>query len=70
MDYKGDDEPVSLNSHPGQEFNLVLEGTLKIVIGKYELILHEGDALYFDSTYEHGMIALDNRPAKFLAVII
>ncbi len=70
VDYKGDDEPVSLNSHPGQEFNLVLEGTLKIVIGKYELILHEGDALYFDSTYEHGMIALDNRPAKFLAVII
>lgn len=70
VDYKGNDKPESLNSHPGQEFNLILEGTLKIVIDKYELILHEGDALYFDSSYKHGMVALDNRPAKFLAIIM
>ncbi len=42
--------PFALNSHPGQEFNYVLNGTVKIVIGKHEMVLHEGDALYFDSS--------------------
>ncbi|WP_129723221.1 helix-turn-helix domain-containing protein [Xylanivirga thermophila] len=70
VDYEEDKKEVSLNSHPGQEFNFLLEGTLKIVIGSYELILHEGDSIYFDSGYPHGMIALDNKPAKFLAIIL
>jgi len=63
-------DSVHLNSHPGQEFNYILEGTLKIVIDKHELILHEGDSLYFDSGYKHGMQALNGKPARFLAVII
>jgi len=62
--------PVSLNSHPGQEFDYVLEGTLKIVIGNHELILEEGDSVYYDSSYKHGMKALNNKPAKFLAIIL
>ena len=69
VEYDGDDKPVSLNSHPGQEFNYILEGTIKIFIDDHELILNEGDCLYFDSSYKHGMIALNNKPAKFIAVI-
>jgi len=62
--------PISLNSHPGQEFDYVLEGTLKIVIGNHELILEEGDCIFYDSSYKHGMKAMNNKPAKFLAVIL
>lgn len=62
--------PVEFNSHPGQEFNYVLEGRLKVVINGYELILEEGDSLYFDSGLEHGMQALDGKAAKFLAIIL
>lgn len=65
-----EDAPTPLNSHPGQEFNYVLEGTLKITIDGHELVLNEGDSLFFDSNYEHGMKALNNKPAKFLAIIL
>lgn len=66
----GDDsELVSFNSHPGQEFNYVLEGTLKVIIDGHEVILNEGDSLFFDSGYNHGMKAMDNKTAKFLAII-
>ena len=60
----------SLNSHPGQEFNYVLEGSLKIYIHNNEIVLNEGDSIFFDSTHRHAMIALNDKPAKFLAVII
>lgn len=61
--------PVSLSSHPGQEFDYLLEGKLKIIIDGHELVLNPGDSLYFDSGYDHGMQALDDRPAKFLAIV-
>ncbi len=65
-DAKGE---VSFNSHHGQEFNYVLEGRLMIVIDRKELVLEEGDSVYFDSTLPHGMKALDGKTARFLAVI-
>lgn len=66
----GDDNaPIHLSSHPGQEFNYVLEGKLKIVVDGHELILNEGDSLYFDSSCSHGMKALEGTAAKFLAII-
>jgi transcriptional regulator with XRE-family HTH domain len=61
---------VSLNSHPGQEFDLVLEGKLMIVIDGKELVLDEGDSIFFDSGAEHGMKALGGARARFLAVIL
>lgn len=64
-----DNSPIHYNSHPGQEFNYVLEGKLMIFVDGHELILNEGDSLFFDSSVSHGMKALDNKLAKFLAVI-
>jgi len=61
---------VIFNSHPGQEFNYMIEGKLKIFIGSKEMILEPGDSIYFDSGLPHGMLALENKPAKFLAVIL
>lgn len=58
------------NSHPGQEFDYVLSGTLAVTIGDTELILNEGDSLYFDSVHPHQMRALNGRQAQFLAVVM
>lgn len=65
-----DGDELHLNRHPGQEFNYVLEGTLKIVLDGHELILQAGDSLYFDATKDHGMQALGEAPARFLAIIL
>lgn len=58
-----------LNTHPGQEFNYVLEGTLQVTIDGHGLVLEEGDSLYFDASIGHGMQALGGQPARFLAII-
>ena len=60
----------SLYSHPGQEFEYVLEGTLKITINENEVILNEGDSIFFDLTYDHVMEALSDKPVKLLAVVM
>jgi transcriptional regulator with XRE-family HTH domain len=67
---KPEDTPVSLNVHPGEEFHFCLEGSFLLVIDKHELIIHEGDAVYFDATYPHGMKALGGKPTKELVIII
>lgn len=67
---KEENTPLHLNSHPGQEFNYVLEGRLFLSINGKELILNPGDSLYFDSMQPHGMKALDGKPVKFLATIL
>ncbi|MCR4920976.1 MAG: cupin domain-containing protein [Bacteroidaceae bacterium] len=66
---KPDDTPRESNSHAGQEFNMVFEGTLELTIDKKVLILNVGDSIYFDATQPHGMRALDGKPVKFLAII-
>lgn len=65
----GEEKSVSTNTHPGQEFNYVLEGTLQIVVDGHELILNPGDSLFFDSGRPHGMKALNNQTVRFLAII-
>ncbi len=65
-----DNDHMTLNSHEGEEFNMVLEGRMKLVIDGKELILEEGDSVYFDSTRPHGMQALDGKKIKMLAIII
>lgn len=65
-----EETPVHLNNHPGQEFDYLLEGALKVVLGETEVILNEGDSVYYDSNVNHGMQALNGKPAKFLAIII
>jgi len=63
-------EKPKTNSHPGQEFNYVLEGRIKFYIHDNEIILNEGDSIFFDSSYEHAMEALDGKEARFLAIIM
>jgi len=58
------------NTHLGQEFNYILEGSLKLYINENEIVLNEGDSIFFDSKYEHAMKALNNEQAKFLAILM
>lgn len=67
---KPEDEPIYLNSHPGQEYNVVLSGRLQLQIANKTLILEEGDSIYFNSELPHGMKALDGEKVSFLAVIL
>ena len=67
---KPEDEEIFLNSHSGQEFNMVVSGRMLIRINGKDLILSEGDSIYFNSELPHGMKALDGEKVSFLAVIL
>lgn len=67
---KAEDAPVYLNSHPGQEYNMVVSGRLLLQISGKDLILEAGDSIYFNSELPHGMKALDGQEVKFLAIIL
>lgn len=54
--------------HKGQEFNYCLKGVVKVVVGQKELILNEGDSLYFNPMQPHMQIAV-SEVAVFLTVI-
>ncbi|MEG2118668.1 MAG: cupin domain-containing protein, partial [Clostridia bacterium] len=63
-----DEKKPQLVSHSGQEFNYVISGKIRIVIGAKELILSDGDSVYFDPSVPHGQFAVDGE-AKFLTII-
>lgn len=65
-----ENKKMSLVTHPGQEFNFVLEGRIKIIIGENEIALSEGDSIYFDPTIPHGQVALDGKLSKFITIIL
>jgi len=64
-----ENKPISINTHPGQEFNYVLEGRLLISISGHDIELDPGDCVYYDSTEPHGMKALGGKAARFLALV-
>ncbi len=63
------DKPADLVSHKGEEFNLVLEGTVVVTFGDKELVLNKGDSIYFNPTYPHGQKCGGSEPATFLTMI-
>ncbi len=65
-----EDAEIHMNSHPGQEMDYMLEGTLKVVIHGNTVILNPGDCIYYDSSNPHGMAAIGDTPAKFIAIIM
>ena len=63
------DEVAKLITHSGQEFNLVLEGTVIITLGDREFTMNEGDSIYFNPTILHGQRCGGDKKARFLTVI-
>lgn len=66
----GAEVPIASNGHNGHEFEYVLEGKIKVIINDTLIELNQGDCIYFDSKYKHGMTAVGDKPAKILAIVI
>ena len=62
--------PCPRNTHPGRNLIIMLEGKLKIILNNQEIILNEGDSLYFDSGIPHDDMQAIEKTARFLAVIL
>lgn len=60
---------AALVTHSGQEFNIVLEGTIVLTYDGKEVELAAGDAVYFDPMLPHGQKAIGKDKARFLTVI-
>lgn len=64
------DKPIHTITHPGQEFDFVLLGKLKVRVGNHTEVLEVGDSIYYKSSTPHGMIAVDGEDCTFIAVVI
>jgi transcriptional regulator with XRE-family HTH domain len=64
-----EDRDFVLSSHEGEEFIMVVEGTMEISYGKHTYLLEEGDCIYYDSIVPHHVHAFEGRAARILAVI-
>ena len=69
-DEKLQNQPIHTTTHAGQEFDLVIKGSMRIRIGDREEILREGDSIFYKSSTPHGMIAIDGKDCVFLAMIM
>jgi transcriptional regulator with XRE-family HTH domain len=58
----------TMYKHEGQEILFVLEGTMKFFHGNEELIVDEGDCIYFDSMIPHFGESVGNKKVKCLMV--
>lgn len=63
------DEPAKLVTHSGQEFNLVIEGSVVVSWADKEFVLNEGDSIYFNPGIPHGQRCGGDVPAKFVTII-
>ncbi len=63
-------KPIHLSTHSGQEFDLVLSGSLKVQVGEHTEVLNEGDSIYYNSSTPHGMIAVGGKDCVFCAVVL
>lgn len=64
------DAPLVMSTHPGQEYDLILSGSLRVSIDGHEFVLDEGDSVYYDSSKPHGMVAAGPEGCRFLAVVL
>jgi len=63
-----EDEDIHFSSHEGEEFIVVVSGSVKIIYGKEEFILNEGDSIYYNAVVPH-YVGANNETAKIYAVV-
>lgn len=56
-------------SHAGEEMLYVLSGQIGIRMNGEEILLNQGDCLYFSSDSQHEVRSIGNRKAEALVVI-
>ncbi len=63
-------ENDELSSHDGEEFIVVIEGTIKVILGNKEEVLKEGDSIYYLSTIPHNVKNISgDKDAVIIAVL-
>ena len=62
--------PIHTTTHAGQEFDVVMEGSMKIQIGDHVETLNAGDSIMYKSSTPHGMIAVGGKAVTFIAMIM
>ena len=70
--YNAEDEtkPIMLSRHKGQEINIILKGSLKLVVDGHTEILNEGDTAYYSSSCAHGMVAANGADCEFISIVL
>jgi transcriptional regulator with XRE-family HTH domain len=57
-----------LQEHPGEQFMLMLEGTMDYVVGEKTYSVFPDDCLYFDARIPHGPKLQKHQKARYLVV--
>jgi transcriptional regulator with XRE-family HTH domain len=63
------DVSAPLSSHEGEEFIVVVSGTVELVYGEARHVLQPGDSAYYNSVVQHVVNAAGHQPAAIYAVI-
>jgi len=66
---KPTDPPAALVTHTGQEFNMVLSGSMTMIFDDHEVVLDAGDSIYFNPKHPHGQRCSGDVPATFVTII-
>jgi len=61
---------IKLSTHAGQEFDIVVKGSMKMQVGSHVELLHEGDSIYYNSAAPHGMIATGGADCQIYAIVL
>ena len=69
-DEKLQNAPIQTATHAVQEFDVVIEGSMKVKVGDHVETLGPGDSIFYKSSTPHGMIAVGGRPVTFIAMIM
>ncbi len=69
-DEEAQNKDIELTTHTGQEFDIVIDGHLKVQVGEHTEVLGPGDTIYYDSATPHGMIAVNGTDCLFYAIVL
>lgn len=62
-------EKDALYSHDGEEFLLILDGEVELILEDEHIVLTEGDSVYFQSSLRHRLLSHGGKGARVLAVL-
>jgi len=63
------DKSIKYATHEGQEFDYILNGSLKLDLDGHIEVLNKGDSVFYNSGHQHGMIAANGGDCDFLAIV-
>lgn len=61
---------AQLSAHEGEEFIVVVSGTVELVYGEETHLLSTGDSAYYNSVVQHRVKSANNAPAAIYAAVL